>query len=225
MSENAGQFRGAAFGGFHRQDVLDYLEQITLEHQREKEALEQTIEAQRAQADQDQDDRQAALAQAREEASQAKAQLAAAQAELTAREAETAGLKEELELTRTLLAEAEAQAAELREKVKALTPEAQAWKRIRDTAGDIEVGAHERAQITIQTAQIQAAELKADGVRWILDIQSRCDRLKRDLHTSLVSAEAELDTVRTAFRRAEEDMEGVQAALSDLMAGATGGGR
>ena len=25
MSEQTGQFRSAAFGGFHRQDVLDYL--------------------------------------------------------------------------------------------------------------------------------------------------------------------------------------------------------
>ena len=28
MNENTGQFRSAAFGGFHRQDVLDYLERM-----------------------------------------------------------------------------------------------------------------------------------------------------------------------------------------------------
>ena len=29
MNENEGQFRSAAFGGFHRQDVLDYIETMT----------------------------------------------------------------------------------------------------------------------------------------------------------------------------------------------------
>ena len=33
MQEKAGQFRSTPFGGFHRQDVLDYIEQLTQEHQ------------------------------------------------------------------------------------------------------------------------------------------------------------------------------------------------
>ena len=33
MNENAGQFRTAAFGGFNRQDVLDYIEKLTQENQ------------------------------------------------------------------------------------------------------------------------------------------------------------------------------------------------
>ena len=48
MNENEGQFRSAAFGGFHRQDVLDYIETMTREHQaalaaaqEEKDALAQ----------------------------------------------------------------------------------------------------------------------------------------------------------------------------------------
>lgn len=43
MNENTGQFRSAAFGGFHRQDVLDYLERITRENQTQKQALEQAL--------------------------------------------------------------------------------------------------------------------------------------------------------------------------------------
>ena len=39
MNENAGQFRSAAIGGFHRQDVLDYFERITRENQEEKDAI------------------------------------------------------------------------------------------------------------------------------------------------------------------------------------------
>ena len=172
MNENTGQFRSAAFGGFHRQDVLDYLERITRENQTQKQALEQ------------------ALAESR----QAQEKTAAA------------------------LAEAEAQVAVLRERVNDLEPRAESWRRIKDTAGDIEVSAHERAQRIIQSAQDQAAEIRAEGVRWILELQARCQRLKEDLHTSLFSAETELDSVRAAFSQAQEDVEGMQGALADLAA-------
>ena len=48
--------------------------------------------------------------------------------------------------------------------------------------------------------------------------QARCQRLKEDLHTSLFSAETELDSVRAAFSQAQEDVEGMQGALADLAA-------
>ena len=46
MQEKAGQFRSAAFGGFHRQDVLHYIEQLTREHQANCERLERELTAQ-----------------------------------------------------------------------------------------------------------------------------------------------------------------------------------
>ena len=51
MNENTGQFRSAAFGGFHRQDVLDYLERITRENQTQKQALEQALAEEQAARD------------------------------------------------------------------------------------------------------------------------------------------------------------------------------
>ena len=74
------------------------------------------------------------------------------------------------------------------------------------------MAAHERAQVTLQTARAQAAEIRAEGTRWVWDIQSRCQQLQRDLHDAIVSAETELDEVRTAFHRAQAHMEGVQDA-------------
>ena len=44
MNENAGQFRTAAFGGFNRQDVLDYIEKLTQENQEKTLELEQALE-------------------------------------------------------------------------------------------------------------------------------------------------------------------------------------
>ena len=199
MNENTGQFRSAAFGGFHRQDVLDYLERITRENQTQKQALEQALA-----------EEQAARAQAEARAQQAENKAAEAVADRESRQAQ--------EKITAALAEAEAQVAALREKVNDLEPGAESWRRIKDTAGDIEVSAHERAQRIIQSAQDQAAEIRAEGVRWILELQARCQRLKEDLHTSLFSAETELDSVRAAFSQAQEDVEGMQGALADLAA-------
>ena len=202
MNENTGQFRSAAFGGFHRQDVLDYLERITRENQTQKQALEQALA-----------EEQAARAQAEARAQQAENKAAEAVADREAFEQTLAESRQAQEKITAALAEAEAQVAALREKVNDLEPGAESWRRIKDTAGDIEVSAHERAQRIIQSAQDQAAE-----IRWILELQARCQRLKEDLHTSLFSAETELDSVRAAFSQAQEDVEGMQGALADLAA-------
>ena len=168
MNENTGQFRSAAFGGFHRQDVLHYLERITRENQTQKQALEQALA-----------EEQAARAQAEARAQQAENKAAEAVADREAFEQTLAESRQAQEKITAALAEAEAQVAALREKVNDLEPGAESWRRIKDTAGDIEVSAHERAQRIIQSAQDQAAEIRAEGVRWILELQARCQRLKR----------------------------------------------
>lgn len=142
MNENTGQFRSAAFGGFHRQDVLDYLERITRENQTQKQALEQALA-----------EEQAARAQAEARAQQAENKAAEAVADREAFEQTLAESRQAQEKITAALAEAEAQVAALREKVNDLEPGAESWRRIKDTAGDIEVSAHERAQRIIQSAQ------------------------------------------------------------------------
>ena len=91
--------------------------------------------------------------------------------------------------------------------------------RIKDTAGGIEVAAHERAQVTLQTARAQAAEIRAEGPAGYGTSSPSRQQLQRDLHDAIVSAETELDEVRTAFHRAQAHMEGVQDALSHLVSG------
>ena len=208
MQEKAGQFRSAAFGGFHRQDVLHYIEQLTREHQANCERLERELTEERT-----------ARQQAEERLRQAEAQAAEAEKAQADLENTLAATQAELEKTTTALTQAKATAASLEEKLQDIEPEAASWQRIKDTAGGIEVAAHERAQVTLQTARAQAAEIRAEGTRWVWDIQSRCQQLQRDLHDAIVSAETELDEVRTAFHRAQVHMEGVQDALSRLVSG------
>lgn len=111
MNENTGQFRSAAFGGFHRQDVLDYLERITRENQTQKQALEQALA-----------EEQAARAQAEARAQQAENKAAEAVADREAFEQTLAESRQAQEKITAALAEAEAQVAALREKVNDLEP-------------------------------------------------------------------------------------------------------
>lgn len=209
MNENTGRFRSAAFGGFHRQDVLNYLERITRENQARIEELTKELdEAQRVRI-QVEAEYKSVQEQAEQDASSRQAL-----------EEELSQTKKALEQAETALTEAQMQVKRLTTQVDGLEPEAASWRQIKDEAGSIEVSAHERAQITVQTARAQAAEIRAEGIRWILEIQDRCDRLKREMRTSVVAAETELDMVRDAFARAQEDMDGIQSALSDLVAGA-----
>ena len=202
MSEQNGQFRSAAFGGFHRQDVLDYVEQLTKEKQELASRLETETNA-RTEAE-------SRLAEA-EEASRA------AREAQEAMSGELDYLHGELEARTAALSRAEEELKILRGQVETLRPGAESWEHIKEQAGSIELAAHERAQVTIQDAHTQAAEIQSEGVRWVLDIQSGCDRLQTDLKQSLRAAEAQLENARTSFRQAEKEMEGYQASLAGLL--------
>ena len=206
MSETTGRFRSAAFGGFHRQDVLDYLEQRARAHQQEKEALQAGLE-----------EAQKAREKAEEALAESQAQLAEAAAARAAAEEELAKGKAALEQKSAALVEAEARVAALRSKVTALEPGAESWQRIRETAGNIEVSAHERAQITIQEAQLRAEEVRDTAARWLMDVQTRCQALQQEISASVTAAETELDSMRAAFDRTQEEMAQIQDGLSSLM--------
>ena len=214
MSEKAGQFRGAAFGGFHRQDVLDYLEKLAVERKEEQEAWEAEKAAQAALLEQER------AARARAENRLALLENRASETTGSRKELEDAmaELRQKLEEKEAKLSQAQAEAEELRRQIGKLAPEAQSWQRIKDTAGDIEVAAHERAQITIQDAQARAAEIRAEVVRWVLEVQGKCDALQQDLRTSIQAAESQLDHVRATFALTETDVKGFQSALANLVA-------
>ena len=206
MNENAGQFRSAAFGGFHRQDVLDHIERLTRENQMQTADLEAALK-----------EAQDSRTQAEENLAEIQQRAECAEQARDVLERELSQVKAQLKETSANLIEAEARVGVLYSQVEELEPKAKAWQHLKDTAGDIEIGAHERAQIVIQEAHAQAAEIRAEGIRWVLDIQHRCDKLQQDLQAAILAAEMELDSVRGAFSRAEVDMDGFQQALSDLI--------
>lgn len=204
MSEQTGQFRSAAFGGFHRQDVLDYLERLAQEKQELTNRLTDESEA-RTQAE-------AGLAKAEQEAAAIREAQEAMSAELDY-------LRKELEVRSASLALAEEEIKVLRAQAEALRPGAESWEHLKEQAGSIELSAHERAQVTIQDAHAQAADIQAEGMRWVLEIQRECQRVQADLEVSLQSAEQQLDVARNSFQTARKEVTGYQEALDRLLAG------
>ncbi len=205
MNENAGRFR-SALGGFHRQDVLNYIQSITQENQETVKDLTEQLEA----AQSAQNAMEEELHTLRCDHNRVEIANEALEEELRRTKARNETLSQELSLS-------QGQVRTLQNRVAELEPGANSWQNIKSTAGDIEVTAHERAQLVIQEAQAKAAEIRADGIRWVLEIQDRCDKLQRDLGCSIQSAETELAAAHKAFSRTEEDMEGFQKALSELV--------
>ena len=202
MNEQTGQFRSAAFGGFHRQDVLDYLEKLTKEKQELASRLEKETEA-RLQAETN-------LAQAEDTAKGAKEAQDAMSGEMEY-------LRNELEARTASLSRAEDEIKVLRSQVETYRPGAEAWEHIKDQAGTIEVSAHERAQVTIQDARAQVSNIQAEGSKWVMDLRAESDRLQTALKACIQDAEKQLDAAKEAFRNAERSMTGYQSSLSGLV--------
>ena len=202
MNEQTGQFRSAAFGGFHRQDVLDYLEKLTKEKQEISAQLEKETEA-RIQVE-------TSLAQAEDAVKGAKEAQEAMNGELEY-------LRNELEARTAALAKAEDEIKILQTQVETYRPGAEAWEHIKEQAGTIEVSAHERAQVTIRDAREQVSSIQAEGSKWVKDLQAESDRLQTALKISIQDAEKQLDAAKEAFRNAERSMRGYQSSLAGLV--------
>lgn len=205
MSEQTGQFRSAAFGGFHRQDVLDYLETLTKEKQDLASRLEAESELRR---------------QTEEQLSQAEAEAKTLREGQEAMTGELDYLRGELEARSASLSQAEEEVKILRAQIDALRPGAESWEHIKERAGSIEMNAHERAQMTIQDAHDRALDIQAEGLRWVRSIQSDCSSFANDLRSCIQAAEAQLDAARSAFRQVEHDIDGYQTSLSRLVTAA-----
>jgi chromosome segregation ATPase len=145
VHEENGQFRTAAIGGFHRQDVLDYIA-------RSAEASNAKILSLQEQVDQ--------LRQAGEDAAQ---ELEALRAEHCAvvkerddalAQAETN--QSELECRQEELEALRREAAELRETVTRLQPEADAMEQLKRQLTDIELDARTRGEQIVQKANREA---------------------------------------------------------------------
>ena len=217
--EQKGVFR-SALGGFHKQDVLNYIDGITAEWNEERVQLTEQAEADRELAQ-----------QKTQEATEATAALEAAQAAATAAEEENKALAARLE-------ELEAELIDLRrlpEEVRQLT------EQLQEVTAQRDVAAAEKAKLTEQlhmetarantaTHEMMAAEERLEQKESELTARnSRISDLERSAaHYREVLGDAEdagqrvgdiaRPYIRQAGQKAGETLQTMQATLDSLLA-------
>ena len=202
------QFRSAAFGGFNRQDVMDYLERTAQEHTRQMAEL------------------RAQLEQAQREAAQFRGQLAQAQeqeqqvrGELERNAADRESAREQADL----LAQVQEELTRLRGQVARLEPDAVAYAAIKERTAGIELEAHRRAQAIVDEAQAQVDQLRREQAAWLERVERDYYDLRAQVGATVTQAASELERVRQGLDNITLCMNNHHNALDRLMQTANNG--
>lgn len=196
------QFRSAAFGGFNRQDVMDYLERSAKEHDQQLEALRTQLEQARQEA-----------AQMRTQLTQAQEQAQQAKNELERNVAERQSAQEQSDL----LARTQEELARLRERITQLEPDAAAYAAIKERTAGIELEAHRRAQAIVDEAQTQVEQLRREQRQWLERVEREYYDLRAQVGTTVTQAASELERVRQGLDNISLCMTNQHSALERLM--------
>ncbi len=200
-----------ALGGFHRQDVLDYIENAAREAQ---ELLDESKQACR-------------MLEA--ESGDLRMQLAAQTARVAALEAERDALAsacEDREILRAALDEAHNDAAaageelsRLRKRLDEAEPDAAAYREIRERLAAVEIDAHRRAAEIEHTAAAEAEALRAQLALLLAAAKNVFDAGRTDYESTAAHIIGELERVKTTLLRAGEKLEPVGEKLRELKIG------
>jgi chromosome segregation ATPase len=212
MSTTEYQFRGSAFGGFNRQDVMDYIERAAKEHSEQVENLQQALAA----AEESRGELEAKLAEADQREARCTGENGELRQNLSEKTAALEAARADLERKSSALVRAEESLALLRDQVKELAPAAESYRQIKERTATIELEAHRRAQAILDDANAQSREKREEVEGWLRRVQSAYDRLRTDLDATLCHTAGELERVcramdglSTAFAQQDEELKGL----------------
>ncbi len=181
MSEQEYVFRGAAFGGFNRWDVLSYIRKMTEEHQQEITEL-------RKQLGEVTDQRNALESRA--------ASAEAARGRLPELEGQVAALTEEIGNLKAENERLQAEHGQLQEKLRSWEPSITTYGAIKDQMAEIELNARERGAVLLQRAGEQASDLRRKANETVQHTAVWYDQTKNDTNQTLTYIIQELERIR-----------------------------
>lgn len=205
MDDMKFQFRTAAFGGFHKQDVLAYLEVSSREHTEKLTALQgELAEAKtaRTEAEERVTDLDRRVRTLTEENQRLAADLARREAEFNQAAAQRDAMS--------------AETTQLREKVQTLEPDAAAYGVIKERAAGIELEAHSRALAIEGEAHRKARKIAEEMEEWLRKFQAAYDRLRGDLDSTMGQAVEELRRSEQSLGKISEEFSCHDEALRAL---------
>lgn len=172
------KLRTVTFGGFHRQDVVDYVESTAAEHTAQLNAL------------------RAELKQAEEKAELLRGEKARADAlsgrceVLSARVEELAPLEEEVKT--------------LRAQVEEYRPQAEAYSSLKDKLASIELESQTRAAQLVQDAEKEAEEKRAQAKELLDEVLMEYSHVGSSADASITEVICKLTDLRASLSRLSE---------------------
>lgn len=189
MSGTENHFRTVAFGGFHKQDVLNYITSTSKESQEQATDLKKKAEAalqEKAELAEKFETAESARKKGAAECERLSATLTQRTTALEQAEKELAALKSEHE-------KVSARLAELEEKVPKLEGDAAAYAALKDRTATIELEAHRKAQETVEQAQAQSAKIRSELESWLRRVQNSYQHLRTDVSATVTHMIGELE--------------------------------
>ena len=166
-----------SLGGFKREDVQQYIEQVTAAHRREIEQLQAKLE----QSEQRREELESALSGAESEKGSAAAEEAKVRASLETSTKTLAKLRGELSQTESKLLVAKKELERLQSHVDTLEPMANSYAQLKDRVATVELDAHRKAQDTVSEAESEAERIRMETQVWLKDVLAQYDRLRRGM--------------------------------------------
>ena len=223
------QFRNAMFGGFNRQDVLNFLtssaeknnEELNARQER-CEGLEKELEASRAEVAA----LKAQLEQTTREREEFKHQAEQLTIEIarvsTADQAKAA----ELEKKNAELDAARSELEQLREMLGKIAPDAEAYAAIKERTAGMELEAHRRAQSVEARARIMAGDLQRQMEQWMAKVEKQYAGLKTEVEASveranqqILAASGSLSSINTLLEEQQSALKSVVDSYADSVRG------
>lgn len=178
------RFRGSAFGGFNRKDVINYITNAAAEQNEKVERLNSQLAAVTAQ---------------RDEAQQRAAHAEQTLADMTGERDDCRRQALETAEQANRLPGLEAEVEQLRRRVAELEPDATAYLAIKERAAGIELEAHHRAQGIVNQAKAEADKLHEQTRQWVLQVRREYDELRTVVENTVSHAAGDLDRVRQSL--------------------------
>ena len=213
MSGTENYFRTVAFGGFHKQDVLNYITNASKESQEKNSALKQQAETavkEKAELEEKFESAEAARKKNAAECERLSDLLTQRTTALEQTSKELAALKAEYE-------QAAARLAELEEKVPKLEEDAAAYAALKDHTATIELEAHRKAQEIVEQAQAQAAKIRSELEGWLRRVQNSYQHLRTDVSATVTHLVGELERSQKAMEEAAPAFKQHDEALTALL--------
>lgn len=205
-------FRSAAFGGFNRQDVLDFLENSSKQANQRQEELQKELE----ELERQERDREAEMARLREQADRLERESGELRAQLQQTERDLVASRARCGEKSSALEAAGRELEGLRARVAELEPDAAAYNELKERTAGVELEAHRRAQAIQEEAERQAEALRARMREWLARVEREYDALRTQVETTVSHAADQLDRAGKCLERTSEILDGQDGALEAL---------